>query len=87
MFIYSIFDKKANVHRTQFFASDDASAVRTVGNAANDNRTDLCNYPNDFALYCIGEFDINNGVVSGFVPVKFIVEVGSLVKIDKSAES
>ena len=84
MFIYSVFDKKASVHTAPFFCANDASAVRAVGNAANDSRTDLCNYPYDFALYCIGEFNPDNGFVSGITPVRFIVEIGSLVKLDKN---
>ncbi len=87
MFVYSIFDKKANVHRFPFFSSDDASAVRSVASAANDSRTDLCNYPYDFALYRVGEFNPDTGALSGVTPVIFVVEVGSLVKVDKNSES
>lgn len=84
MFIYTVYDKKGCVHTAPFFSVNDASAVRAVGNAANDSRTDLCNYPGDFALYCVGQFDPDNGTVSGFVPVKFIVEIASLIKLDKN---
>lgn len=87
MFIYSIYDKKGSFHISQFFARNDAEAVRQVGNAANDSRFDLHNYPCDFALYCNGEFNPDTGAVSPFSPIKFIVEVSSLIKAEKVAES
>lgn len=79
MFIYSIYDKKGMFYISQFFARNDAEAVRQVGRAANDSRTDLCSYPDDFALYCNGEFDTNNGIITPIVPLKFVVEIRSLI--------
>lgn len=84
MFIYSVYDKKAMYHKSQFFERSDAEALRQFIRAANDSRTDICQFPADFDLYCLGEFDINNGVVSGFNPLKFIACAESLIKIDKS---
>ena len=87
MFIYSIFDKKAMYHRSQFFMRSDAEAVRQLHLAANDSRSDIAMFPDDFALYCLGEFNINDGVITPFAPIKFVCEAASLVKIDETSES
>lgn len=84
MFIYSIYDKKSVCHKSQFFAQSDADAVRTLARITNDSRSDVNMFPDDFALYCLGELNINDGSLSGIVPVKFICEAMSLIKIDKT---
>lgn len=81
MFVYSIFDKKANVFVTPFFAWSDAEAVRSFLRLANDSRSDVNMFPDDFALYRNGKFDINNGNVSGITPVDFICNASSLLSI------
>lgn len=86
MFIYSVFDKKACYHKSYFFERSDAEAVRQFQRAVNDSRTDLNMFSNDFDLYCVGEFDINNGVVSGFNPIKFVCAATSLLKVDKAED-
>lgn len=87
MFIYSVFDKKGNFFTSQFFAKNDAEAVRSVARVANDSRSDLSMFPYDFALYCDGEFDSNNGLVSGFNPLKHVVDVDSLIKIETKGQA
>lgn len=86
MFIFSVFDKKAVYHKSQFFERSDAEAVRQFMRAVNDSRTDLNAFPDDFDLYCLGELDINNGVVSSFSPIKFICAASSLMKVEKTNE-
>lgn len=83
MFVYSIFDKKGDFHTSQFFAKNDAEAVRIVGRLANDGHSDLSMYPSEFSLHCIGKFNPDNGVITPLAPLKFVVEVLSLTKVDK----
>ena len=87
MFIYSIFDKKANVHRTQMVCRDDAEAVRAVARAANNGNSDLFMFCDDFALYNLGELNVNTGSIAPNVPIDFVCNVSSLIKSDKNSES
>lgn len=87
MFIYSIFDKKANVHRSFMACSDDATAMRSVARVANDGNSDLFTYCDDFALYNLGNVDINSGVITPVSPINFVCDVNSLIKRVKSVES
>lgn len=87
MFIYSVYDKKACVHTSPFFAVNNETAVRSFYRLANDNRTDVNMFPDDYALYRIGEFNSDHGSVAGFVPVEHLVDANSLIKLDKKSES
>ena len=87
MFIYSIFDKKANVHRVQMVLRDNAEAVRSVARTANNGNSDLFMFSNDFALYNLGELNTDTGRITPIVPIEFVCEVSSLIKLDKGSES
>lgn len=55
--IYSVFDSKAQAYGQPFHAPNDAVALRMFGGAVNDPGTQLNQYPEDFALYCLGAWD------------------------------
>lgn len=79
MFIYSIYDKKGNFFTNSFFDHSNAEAVRKFARLSNDSRTDVNMWPDEFALYCVGKFDPDNGTVAGVDPVKFVVDAISLL--------
>ena len=87
MSIYSIFDKKANVHRSFMACSDDATALRSVARVANDGNSDLFMYCDDFAIYNLGDVNINSGVITPVSPIIFVCNVSSLVTSVKGVES
>lgn len=76
---YVVFDKKAATYGTPFFFPNTATALRSFGAAANDHGCDVGLFPSDFALYLIGNFDIDTGI---FQPCDkaFIAEAASLVQ-------
>lgn len=86
MFIYSVFDKKAVSFGPLFTAENDEVAKRLVCVSLCKD-TLLSSAPADFSLYCLGEYDSDNGSVSGISPVNLICEVLSLIKVDKNSES
>jgi len=86
MFIYSVYDKKALSFSPLFIAENDDVAKRIVFMSMASN-TMLSSSPSDFSLYRLGEFDSNNGNVSGISPVMLVCEVLSLIKVDKDKES
>lgn len=83
MLLYSVFDKKGKYFTSPFFARSDAEAVRSFSRIANDDRTDINQFPDDFALYCNGEFHSDIGTFSGSDPVK-LVDASLLIKTDKT---
>lgn len=81
MFIFSIYDKKGCFHVSQFFARSRSEAVRQFFRLANDSQSDVNMFPDEFALYCNGEFDSDTGIVSVYNPINFIVDASALIKI------
>ena len=41
----------------------DAVAVRMFGEIASNPQTDVCKYPKDFSLRCVGVIDLSTGVI------------------------
>lgn len=63
--IYSIYDNKTCVFNTPFFSMNNAAAIRTFSDAANDTQTNINKHPEDFALFHIGHYDEETGEISG----------------------
>lgn len=86
MFIYSIFDKKAVSFGSLFISENHDTAKRAVVSSLYDESL-LSRFPSDYSLYCLGEFDTDNGDVSGISPVEFVCEILSLLRVDKNGKS
>lgn len=83
--VYSVFDAKAAVFDRPFYEQSDGSAVRAFSDAVNDSRMTVNNVPNmffkhpeDYSLFCLGEFDSDTGVLIGEVPPKCLVTAAAL---------
>ena len=63
MKIYSVYDDKAQVWTQPFFQMNDAVAQRSISNAANQEGHNFNMNPEDYALYCIGEFNDEDGTI------------------------
>jgi len=56
--VVALFDKKAKVFKTPFYVPQVEIAVRSLVGAVNGpDRTDLTDFPEDFALYQIATYD------------------------------
>lgn len=64
--VYSIFDVKAKVFGSPFYAQCDEIAIRNCAAAVRDDGQNsmLSKFPEDFTLYRIGSFDDDRGVLS-----------------------
>lgn len=65
MNIYAVKDTKAGLFNAPFFQTNNVTALRTFAlevNRADPNNV-LYNNPEDFELYCLGEFDNETGVI------------------------
>lgn len=70
--MYSIYDEKANVFNTPFFAVSDGVAVRQFTDLVADNRSVVCAHPEDFSLYRCACFDDVSALVTPELPVHLI---------------
>lgn len=75
---FSIYDKKATVHMSPVFVPNTVTALRSVA-ATLTEKNNLSMYPGDFALYELGYFDQDSGlIISNGNPV-FVEELQNLM--------
>lgn len=71
MKVYSIFDRKAQGYEmpTLMLFRNDELALRAIGAAFNGGQLGglFGKYPEDFEIYCLGEFDQNTGLIKSEV--------------------
>lgn len=60
--IYSVYDRKAQLYGTPFYASQEGIAIRSFSRAVNDPSLDMCLFPEDFTLYELGRFDDESAI-------------------------
>lgn len=80
LLMYSICDKKTS-YMFPFPDYSDQSAVRQFSANINSNPIGKDN-PQDFELFCVGEFDMETGLVEAYVPNKHVISGLSVVRKD-----
>ena len=60
--VYSIRDQKAEVYNQPFFQKTHGEAERNFQTLVKDNKSTISQYPEDFDLYFVGEYDDQKGV-------------------------
>lgn len=83
---YSIYDRKALQYHPPFYASTDASAVRSLADLANDNQTTVGRHPADYVLYHIGEYDDQTGRLTPVSPLNHVMDAQALVHINNQRD-
>mgnify|MGYP000559693749 CR=1 FL=1 len=71
----SIHDVKAEAWMTPMFFQSSAQAVRSFGDAVRDGTSEFGKHPEDYNLFCVGEFDQDTGEVFGFEPIHLIAGI------------
>jgi len=59
--IFSIRDSKGEIYNTPFFQKTHGEAERMFRELANDQKSMISKYPDDFDLYYIGEYSDQTG--------------------------
>jgi len=58
--IFTVYDLKSRTYMKPFFATNTIEAMRSWMEICKDTNTQFYKYPDDFALFELGEFDPNN---------------------------
>lgn len=58
---YSIYDSKTNAFSTPFFTVNNATALRSFSDLANDPNSQIAKHAEDFSLHYIGSFNDDTG--------------------------
>lgn len=62
--MFTVYDSKAEFYSKPFYARTTGEALRSFQEAANDRAILVGQYPADYTLFCIGEFDENTGEIN-----------------------
>lgn len=62
--IYSVKDAKAEVFNTPFYQSTHGEAERSFTRLVQDEKSIISQFPDDYDLYCLGEFDDRTGLIA-----------------------
>ncbi len=64
MFVFSIFDSKADAYLLPFFSRNRGVALRQFMSAVQDESSDFHRYAGDYTLFEIGTWDDSEGVLT-----------------------
>lgn len=81
--ICSVFDLKAAVFATPFYAPNVSVAVRDFANAVNDPAVSISKNPEDFSLYYLGDFEDTTGVFDVRPQPEVLATAASLINFTK----
>jgi len=65
MKLFSIRDTKGEVYNQPFFKHTHGEAERYFREVKKDDKSLVCQYPEDFDLYYVGNFNTVTGVIDG----------------------
>lgn len=88
--IYSVYDAKACFFGQPFFDQNPASAIRNFSDAVNDgsNPHNMWHkHPEDYSLFCIGDFDNQNGELIPILPPRSLVTASALRSLKNGQET
>lgn len=61
--IYSIRDSKAEIYNAPFFQKTHGEAERSFKTLANDQKSTVCQHPEDFDLWYLGVYNDQTGTI------------------------
>lgn len=79
--VYTLFDTKARIFNTPFFAHTDGVARRMCADLAADLNTTVGRHPGDYVLYCLGTYDDTLGKFVLKEVRDHVVDIVSLVPV------
>jgi len=67
--VFAVRDSKAAAYALPFFLPRMEVALRSFRDAMKDPKHDMSRHPEDYSLWCLGEFDDNTGAMLPVEPV------------------
>lgn len=78
--IFTLYDKKGQIYTTPFFMLQIGEATRALDGIVNNQQTQVAQYPDDYALYKIGELDDHTGKLTPLDVPEFVAEASQYVR-------
>lgn len=77
MYIFSIFDSKAEIYNTPIFLPAIGQARRTFGDQVNDDESPFGKHPEDYTLFHIGSYETDTAEIT---PLETPVSLGVAIE-------
>lgn len=61
--LFTIYDSKAETYSNPFYSQTTGTGIRMFERTVNDSSTQIHEYPHDFTLFEIGEWNDNDGII------------------------
>lgn len=84
--IYSIRDAKGQIFNTPFYQRTHGEAERNFRTVANDPKSTIAQYPEDYDLYYMGEFDDQSGKFLALDTPQHIIKAIQCLKTDTPSQ-
>ncbi|WNK12725.1 MAG: nonstructural protein [Microvirus sp.] len=68
--IYSIYDAKVDAYSQPFYSPTNGSALRAFSDHVNEAGSNPNKHPEDYYLYELGEFNDQDGTITGNKPTR-----------------
>ena len=75
---YILFDKQADKFNSPMFLQNDAVAMRSIRNELMNPNSQIALSPQDFVIYCNGEYDDETGHYHGEPELRLVSEVSDI---------
>ena len=76
--IYSIRDSKAEIYNAPFFQKTHGEAERSFKTLANDQKSTVCQHPEDFDLWYLGVYNDQTGTIQSLETPQHIAKAISM---------
>lgn len=78
--MYSVHDSKAEIFHPPFFKHSHGEAERELTTLVNDNKSTISQYPEDYNLYFVGEYNDQSGVITALATPHHVAKAALLKK-------
>lgn len=84
--IYSVRDSKAEIFNVPFYGNTHAEAERSFVAAANDPKSNINQFPEDFDLWHLGQYDTQTGIVTPLPTPQHMLKAIAVLRTAKLPE-
>ena len=81
LLVLAVYDEKAKTYGNPVFEANKGLAVRGFSEAVSAENSFLAKHAGDFKLYCLGEYDNENGKFKSYNVPEFVCHASDFIKV------
>ncbi len=82
LMIYTVYDKKAQIYHPPYYCHNVGHATRMFKTMFQQKESVINQYPEDFQVFELGEFNDSTGKMIGYQQPNFICTAADLISVD-----